>query len=72
MAWGSRDPATPPNQGATGDFSSDADRPSEAPGASAAAVSSASEEFARRPELFVGAAFVGGFAVAKILKQLGP
>lgn len=29
------------------------------------------DEYAERPELFVGAAFVGGFALAKILKLLG-
>ena len=28
--------------------------------------------FAARPELFVGGAFVGGFALAQILKRFGP
>jgi hypothetical protein len=37
-------------------------------------LSAGSEEdvFSDRPELFVGAAFVGGFALAQILKRLGP
>jgi hypothetical protein len=34
-------------------------------------VAAASDLYADRPELFVGAAFVGGFAIAKILKRLG-
>jgi hypothetical protein len=29
------------------------------------------DPFAERPELFVGAAFVGGFALAQILKRIG-
>jgi hypothetical protein len=29
------------------------------------------DAFAARPELYVGAAFVGGFALAQILKRLG-
>jgi hypothetical protein len=29
------------------------------------------DSFAERPELFVGAAFVGGFALAQILKRIG-
>jgi hypothetical protein len=32
---------------------------------------STNDAFARRPELYVGAAFAGGFAVAQILKRLG-
>jgi len=30
------------------------------------------DTFAEHPELFVGAAFVGGFVLAQILKRLGP
>jgi hypothetical protein len=30
-----------------------------------------SDTFAERPELFVGAAFVGGFALAQIVKRIG-
>ena len=29
------------------------------------------DTFAERPELFVGAAFVGGFALAQVLKRIG-
>jgi hypothetical protein len=32
---------------------------------------SSNDAFSRRPELYVGAAFAGGFAVAQILKRLG-
>ena len=35
------------------------------------AVAAASDIFEERPELFVGAAFVGGFVVAQILKKVG-
>ena len=31
----------------------------------------AADPFAERPELFVGGAFVGGFALAMLLKRLG-
>ena len=60
--------ATPASQAPTGD-----DRPG--PGAPAPPPSPASSDddpFAERPEVFVGAAFVGGFALAQILKRLGP
>jgi hypothetical protein len=33
--------------------------------------SSGGDTFAARPELFVGAAFVGGFALAQVLKRIG-
>ena len=33
--------------------------------------SSNGDVFAHRPELFVGAAFVGGFALAQLLKRMG-
>jgi hypothetical protein len=62
-------PATPPdaggagiNQGATGS------RPvGESP---ASSVSGESDAYDERPEAFVGAAFVGGFALAWILKRV--
>jgi hypothetical protein len=59
--------STPPaeagiNQGATGG------RPvGESP---AASVSGEGDAFDERPEAFVGAAFVGGFALAMILKRV--
>jgi len=34
------------------------------------AAASDADPFAQRPELFVGAAFVGGFALAQILKRI--
>ena len=37
----------------------------------AASDGSNGDAFAERPELFVGAAFVGGFALAQILKRIG-
>jgi len=46
-----------------------------APGATAESpLDAAFEEdsFAERPELFVGAAFLGGFVLAQILKRFGP
>ena len=44
-----------------------------APGVSPAAADAAADEdaFAERPELFVGAAFAGGLAVAGLLRWLG-
>ena len=48
------------NQGATGT------RPY---GESPMSVESQSDPFAERPEAFVGAAFVGGFALAMILRR---
>jgi hypothetical protein len=35
------------------------------------AASSNGDPFAERPELFVGAAFVGGLVLAQILKRIG-
>ncbi len=52
-----------PNQGATGG------RPL---GESPLSVDTESDAFAERPELFVGAAFVGGVALAVILRRFGP
>jgi hypothetical protein len=49
------------NQGATGA------RPL---GESPASVTSDSDAFDQRPEAFVGAAFIGGFALAMILKRV--
>jgi hypothetical protein len=57
--------ADEPNQGATGS------RPlGEPPLAASAAASSDSDPFAERPEVFVGAAFAGGFALAVLLKKV--
>jgi hypothetical protein len=36
-----------------------------------AQAATADDPFAERPELFVGAALVGGFVLAKVLKGLG-
>jgi hypothetical protein len=38
---------------------------------SASAASAEDDGFAERPEVFVGAAFVGGFAIAQLLKRFG-
>jgi hypothetical protein len=61
-------PETEVNQGATGE----APPLGEDRGESPLTVESESDPFAERPEAFVGAAFVGGFALAQILKRLGP
>jgi len=53
-------PADQVNQGATGP------RPY---GETPLSVDSESDPFAERPEVFVGAAFAGGFALAMILKR---
>ena len=50
----------PPNEGAT------ANRPL---GETPLTVESESDAFAERPEMFVGAAFAGGFALAMILRR---
>ena len=61
--WASR-----PDEGSTGGGPSGAEAgPLTAPPASAD-----DDPFAERPELLVGAAFVGGFALAQIMKRLGP
>ena len=59
---------TAPNQGATGQ----APGSSPGPGPAPAHAPTEDDAFAERPELYVGAAFAGGFALAKILKVLGP
>ena len=62
----------PINQGAPGpgpDGASAYDTGAEAGGESPLSVESEGGGFAERPELFVGAAFVGGFALAQILKR---
>jgi hypothetical protein len=41
-------------------------------GESPLSTAAASDLYEDRPELFVGAAFIGGFALARILKLLGP
>lgn len=54
---------TPPNQGATGP------EPSEA-GASPSHAEPEGNAFSEHPELFVGAAFAGGLALAIVLRRL--
>jgi hypothetical protein len=53
--------ATEPNQGATGN------RPL---GESPLGAATENDPFAERPEAFVGAAFIGGFALALLLKRV--
>jgi hypothetical protein len=65
----------PVNQGGPGAGPEGAgayDTRAEAGGQSPLSAVSAGDAFRERPELFVGAAFVGGFALAQILKRLGP
>jgi hypothetical protein len=61
-----------PNQGAPGDAPKDDSDFEPASGESPLSVAVASDLYEDHPELFVGAAFIGGFAVAQILKRLGP
>jgi hypothetical protein len=64
----------PVNQGAPGAGPEGAgayDARAEAGGESPLSVESEGSAFRERPELFVGAAFVGGFALAQILRRLG-
>ena len=61
-----------PNQGAPGDAPTDTDDFEPARGESPLSVAAATDLYEDHPELFVGAAFVGGFAIAQILKRLGP
>jgi hypothetical protein len=64
----------PINQGATaaGPEGADAYDPgAEAGGQSPLRAPTEGDPFDERPELFVGAAFVGGFALAQILRRLG-
>jgi hypothetical protein len=66
---------TAPNQGAPGpgpEGASAYDAGAEFGGESPLSVGTDDDPFAARPEVFVGAAFVGGFALAQILKRLGP
>lgn len=58
----------PINQGAPGA----APKPSPSAGESPLSGQAGGEFVDEHPELLVGAAFVGGFALAQILKQLGP
>ena len=63
----------PINQGAPGpgpEGASAYDARAQAGGESPLSVDTEGGGFAEHPELFVGAAFVGGFAVAQILKRL--
>jgi hypothetical protein len=55
----------PINQGATGNA------PRAGGGESPLSVPKADDPFAQRPEVFVGAAFAGGFVLAQILRRLG-
>ena len=62
------------NQGATG--ASPGGRSAYDPGTtehgeSPLSAARAADAFDERPELFVGAAFAGGFALAQLLKRLG-
>jgi hypothetical protein len=62
-----------PNEGATGDFAPDDQTPpggGAGPQESPLSAAFAEDAFADRPELFVGAAFAGGFVLAQILKRL--
>jgi hypothetical protein len=61
-----------PNEGAPGRVPSEDDDFGPVSGESPLSVAAASDLYEDRPELFVGAAFVGGFAIAQILKRLGP
>ena len=66
--------ADEPNQGAAGaapDSSSTQERPSAAYSESPLSVEALGGAYEERPELFVGAAFVGGFLMAQILKKVG-
>ena len=45
--------------------------PAEPRGESPLSVEANGDGFAERPEIFVGAAFVGGFAIAQLLKRFG-
>ncbi|HEX2233529.1 MAG TPA: hypothetical protein VHG69_09210 [Thermoleophilaceae bacterium] len=61
-----------PSQGAPGPAPSEDDDFGPARGESPLSVAAANDLYEDHPELFVGAAFVGGFAIAQILKRLGP
>ena len=41
------------------------------PDESPLSVESNSDAFAKRPEIYVGAAFLGGLAIAQVVKRLG-
>jgi hypothetical protein len=65
----------PINQGAPGagpEGPSAYDAQSEAGGQSPLSAPSEGDPFTERPEVFVAGAFVGGFALAQILKRFGP
>jgi hypothetical protein len=66
--------AAEPNQGAAGgapDASTTYERGSAAYTESPLSVETLGGAYEDRPELFVGAAFLGGFLVAKVLKKVG-
>ena len=56
------------NQGATGD----SPRGEQGAGESPLSVATDRDQFAERPEVYAGAAFAGGFLLARVLKWLGP
>jgi hypothetical protein len=63
-----------PNQGATGEAPASEDAAAYEPGGSAGESplsAHAASDTVDRPEVLVGAAFVGGFAAAQILRWLG-
>jgi hypothetical protein len=65
----------PAGQGAPGAGPAGAsayDPGAEAGGQSPLSAPSEGDPFGERPELFVAGAFVGGFALAQILKRFGP
>jgi hypothetical protein len=68
--------ATSPEAPPWGDVAGGSERGDQAAGESAGGqspleVGSSTDAFGERPELFVGAAFLGGFAIAQILKRFG-
>jgi hypothetical protein len=66
--------AAPPAEEPVSSFQSpEAESAAESPAAEspASVASENGDPFAQRPEIFVGAAFVGGLALAQILKRFG-
>ena len=62
------EPGEPPSAGTTGARPGDASARTSPAEAHAAA---GGDDFARRPELYVGAAFAGGLVLAQLLRRLG-
>ena len=63
--------AAEPNQGAAGGAPDPSAGGSAAGGESPLSVETLGGAYEDRPELFVGAAFLGGFLMAKVLKKVG-